>query len=58
MPSLFLVGDQDAAVPTAVMQDQRRRVAGSAYSEIAEAGHLSNLEQAARFNAALLGFLP
>jgi 3-oxoadipate enol-lactonase len=57
LPALFLVGDQDAAVPAAVMQDQRRRVAGSAYVEIEKAGHLANLEQPARFNAALLDFL-
>ena len=57
LPSLFLVGDQDAAVPAAVMQDQRARVTGSAYVEIERAGHLANLEQPAHFNAALLGFL-
>ena len=57
VPGLFLVGDQDAAVPAAVMRDQQRRVANSIYVEINKAGHLSNLEQPAQFNAALLDFL-
>jgi 3-oxoadipate enol-lactonase len=57
LPALFLVGSEDAAVPGPVMIDQQRRVAGSRYVEIAAAGHMSNLEQPAAFNAALLAFL-
>jgi 3-oxoadipate enol-lactonase len=57
VPSLFLVGDQDVAVPTQVMQDQRARVPGSRYVEIAAAGHVSNIEQPTAFNEALLDFL-
>jgi 3-oxoadipate enol-lactonase len=56
-PALFIVGDQDAAVPITVMRDQQRRVPDARYVEIAGAGHLSNLEQPAAFNAALLDFL-
>jgi len=57
LPALFLVGDADAAVPCTVMVDQQVRVPGSRYVEIPGAGHLSNLEQPAVFNAALLAFL-
>lgn len=57
LPALFLVGDQDAAVPTAVMRDQQRRVPGARYAEIPAAGHLSNLERPAAFNAAILDFI-
>jgi 3-oxoadipate enol-lactonase len=57
VPSLFLVGDHDAAVPTAVMRDQQRRVPGARYAEIPAAGHLSNLERPAAFNAAILDFI-
>lgn len=57
LPSLFLVGSADAAVPREVMLDQQRRVAGSRYVEIEGAGHLSNLERPAAFTAALLDFL-
>jgi 3-oxoadipate enol-lactonase len=57
LPALFLVGTEDAAVPGPVMIDQQQRVLGSRYVEISGAGHLSNLERPAEFNAALLGFL-
>lgn len=57
LPSLFLVGAEDAAVPRAVMVDQQIRVPGSRYVEIPRAGHLSNLEQPAAFTEALLAFL-
>jgi 3-oxoadipate enol-lactonase len=57
VPSLFLVGDRDAAVPTAVMRDQQRRVPGAHYAEIPAAGHLSNLERPSAFNAAILDFI-
>jgi 3-oxoadipate enol-lactonase len=57
LPSLFIVGTEDAAVPQAVMRDQQRRVPNSRYAEIANAGHLSNLERPEAFNAALISFL-
>jgi len=57
LPALFLVGTEDAAVPEPVMRDQQRRIAGSRYVAIPNAGHLSNLEQPAAFNDALLAFL-
>jgi 3-oxoadipate enol-lactonase len=57
LPSLFLVGAADAAVPRDVMLDQQRRIAGSRYAEIEGAGHLSNLERPAAFTETLLDFL-
>jgi 3-oxoadipate enol-lactonase len=57
LPSLFLVGTADAAVPRDVMLDQQRRISGSRYAEIEGAGHLSNLERPAVFNQVLLDFL-
>ena len=56
-PSLFLVGDADAAVPVEVQRAMQTRVAGSRFAVIAGAGHLSNIEQPDSFNAALLSFL-
>ena len=44
-------------MPGPVMIDQQRRVANSRYVEIPAAGHMSNLEQPAAFNEALLAFL-
>jgi 3-oxoadipate enol-lactonase len=57
LPALFLVGTEDAAVPEPVMREQQGRVANSRYVAIPRAGHLSNLEQPAAFNDALLAFL-
>jgi len=56
LPALFIAGAEDAAVPVATMRDMHARVAGSRYVEL-PAAHLSNLECAADFNAALLDFL-
>ena len=56
LPALFIAGAQDAAVPVAVMADMHARVPGSRLLEL-PAAHLSNLECAAAFNAALKDFL-
>ena len=56
VPALFIAGAQDPSVPLAAMRDMYGRVAGTRYVELV-AAHLSNLECAAAFNAALLEFL-
>lgn len=56
LPSLFIAGTHDPAVPLAVMLDMHQRVPGSAYVEL-PAAHLSNIECAVAFNAALVEFL-
>jgi 3-oxoadipate enol-lactonase len=56
-PALFVVGSDDAALPVALMTDMQRELAGSELAVIAGAGHLANVEQPDRFNAALLAFL-
>ncbi len=57
LPALFLVGDQDAALPVSLMQQVQSQVPGARSAVIPGAGHLSNLEQPAAFNEALLAFL-
>jgi 3-oxoadipate enol-lactonase len=57
VPALFVVGDQDAALPVALMRAMQEEVPGARIAEIADAGHLANVEQPERFNAALLDFL-
>jgi 3-oxoadipate enol-lactonase len=57
LPVLFLVGDQDAALPVALMQQVQAQVPDARSAIIQGAGHLSNLEQPAAFNEALLAFL-
>jgi 3-oxoadipate enol-lactonase len=43
--------------PPAASEEMHRAIAGSEIVRIPEAGHLSNLEQPERFNAALAAFL-
>lgn len=57
VPTLFLVGDQDAALPVELMRQVQSRVPGARAAVIRGAGHLSNLEQPVAFNEALLTFL-
>jgi 3-oxoadipate enol-lactonase len=57
VPALFVVGDQDAALPVALMQAMQAEVPGARFAEIQGAGHLANVEQPERFNATLLDFL-
>ena len=57
LPSLFVVGTQDAALPVAMMQAMQSEVPGSRFAAIADAGHLPNVERPETFNAALLEFL-
>ncbi|HEY8208447.1 MAG TPA: alpha/beta fold hydrolase [Myxococcaceae bacterium] len=56
-PSLVAVGEQDAITPPAKAQELAKLLQGSKLVEIPRAGHLSNLEQPAAFNAAAEAFL-
>jgi 3-oxoadipate enol-lactonase len=57
VPALFVVGDQDAALPVELMRAMQAEVPNARFAEIEGAGHLANVEQPERFNAALLDFL-
>ena len=57
MPTLILVGDEDAITPPALSHDLGNRIAGSTVEVIERAGHLANAEQPAAFNAAIDRFL-
>lgn len=57
VPAMFVVGDQDAALPVELMRAMQAEVPGARFAEIRGASHLANYEQPARFNEALLGFL-
>lgn len=56
LPTLVIVGASDPATPPADGEAIAARIAGSRLVTL-EAAHLSNIEQAAAFNAALLDFL-
>lgn len=56
-PTLVLVGDQDAGTPPAMARALADGIPGARLEIIANAAHLSNLEQAAIFNQLLTNFL-
>ena len=57
VPTLILVGREDAITPVADSETMHSKIAGSRLSVIENAGHVSNLEQTDKFNEALVGFL-
>jgi 3-oxoadipate enol-lactonase len=57
VPTLVLTGEDDPLYPPRLARAMARRIPGAELLEIEDAGHLSNLEQPERFNAAVLDFL-
>ena len=57
VPTLILVGREDAITPVTDSETMQSRIEGSRLVVIENAGHVSNLEQTEQFNDALLGFL-
>ena len=56
-PALLVAGEDDPATPVAAHRAIHERIAASELIVIPQAAHLANVEQPARFNAALGGFL-
>ncbi|TMI76415.1 MAG: alpha/beta hydrolase [Bacillati bacterium ANGP1] len=57
VPTLIVVGEDDKATPVSSARTMQAAIPSSRLVIIPEAGHVSNLEQPERFNAALLEFL-
>jgi 3-oxoadipate enol-lactonase len=57
VPTLVLVGEQDALTPPEMSVSLQEAIAGAQLVVIPDAGHLSNLENPEAFNAALEDFL-
>jgi pimeloyl-ACP methyl ester carboxylesterase len=57
VPTLVVVGDEDAITPAKEARQMHERIPGSRLEVIPSAGHLSNLERPAAFNAALSDFV-
>ncbi|MGE5202864.1 MAG: alpha/beta fold hydrolase, partial [Acidobacteriota bacterium] len=57
VPAHVVVGADDTLTPPAVSHEMARRIPGAALTIVEGAGHLSNIEQPARFNEAVLRFL-
>ena len=55
-PTLLVVGSLDGPHPEE-MREMAGLIPGAEFAEIEGAGHISNLEQPERFNAAVLGYL-
>ena len=56
-PTLVLVGEGDPACPVEAAEVLHQGIAGSELVVIEQAAHLPNIEQRARFNEILVGFL-
>lgn len=57
VPTHVVAAADDKLIPPEVLQPMARRIPGSMYSEIADSGHLSNLEQPEAFEEVVLAFL-
>jgi pimeloyl-ACP methyl ester carboxylesterase len=57
VPTHVVVGDEDTLTTPTIAREMATQIPGARLTVIDGAGHLSNIEQPARFNAAVLGFL-
>jgi 3-oxoadipate enol-lactonase len=57
VPTLIVVGDEDALTPVKEARAMHERIAGSRMEIISQAGHLASLERPAAFNHLLTEFL-
>ncbi len=57
MPTLVIVGEQDGGTPPSMAREIAAAIPDARLEIIAEASHLSNIEQAEVFNRLLLDFL-
>ena len=57
VPTLLVVGNEDAITPAKEMRATHERIAGSVLEVIEQSGHLSPVEQPARFDEALMRFV-
>lgn len=56
-PAQFVVGADDSLTPVAMHRAMAAKMGGAPVSVVADAGHLSNIENATDFNAAALAWL-
>jgi 3-oxoadipate enol-lactonase len=57
VPTLVMVGEEDAITPRAEAEALHRGIAGSRLAIVPQAGHLSNMENPGEFNRQLRSFL-
>ena len=56
-PTLYVAATEDAGVPVAAMEEMAAVTPGARFAAVPEASHIININQPARFAAALDGFL-
>ncbi|MBI1201747.1 MAG: alpha/beta fold hydrolase [Rhodopseudomonas sp.] len=56
-PALVICGSEDHGAPPENTRQMHRMIKGSRFLEIEQAGHIANIEQPARFNAAVRDFI-
>lgn len=56
-PTLIIVGEDDPGTPVSASEEIQRRIRNSELVVLKSAAHLSNIEQSAAFNKAVLDFL-
>jgi pimeloyl-ACP methyl ester carboxylesterase len=57
VPTLVIAGEEDTVYPPELARDMARRIPGAELLMLERTGHLANLEQPDRFNAAVFDFL-
>jgi len=57
VPTLLVFGSDDTLTTAALGRKMQAQITGSEFVEIADAGHLCNIEKPAEFNKAVLAFL-
>lgn len=57
VPTLIVVGKDDVLTPPSLSEGMASHIVGAQLVEIADAGHMANLERPAEFNAAVRAFL-
>ena len=57
VPVLIIVGEEDVVTPPSESEEMRARLEDARLVRIAEAGHLSSLENPAVFSSAVAAFL-
>jgi pimeloyl-ACP methyl ester carboxylesterase len=57
LPTLLLYGDKDVRSPLGVAEDLHARIPASRLAVMAGVGHLSDMDEAERFNAEVRTFL-
>ena len=57
VPTLIVCGEYDRLTPLEVSAEMHRKIPGSEYVVIEDAGHLTNIENPSRFNEVVMDFL-